>query len=106
MIILAAQKTCGKILRRGTRRPFKRKYFRRKRAEYESVREDLLYSSFWTAILLFFYFILHFRAASVANGGSQARGLIGATAAGLLHSHNYARSKLQPTPQLTANPDP
>ena len=44
----------------------------------------------------------------MAYGGSQARGLIGAVAAGLRHSHSNARSKpsLQPTPQLTATPDP
>ena len=48
------------------------------------------------------------RAASAAYGGSQARGLIGATAAGLHQSHSNARSepRLQPTAQLTASPDP
>ena len=56
---------------------------------------------------LVFVFLL-FRAAPTACGGSQARGLIGAVAAGLRHSHSNARSKphLQPTPQLTATPDP
>ena len=51
----------------------------------------------------FFFF---FRAAPM--GGSQARGLIGATAAGLRHSHSHAGSKssLQSTPQLTARLDP
>ena len=43
----------------------------------------------------------------VAYGSSQARGHIGAAAASLCHSH-ISRSKphLQPTPQLTATPDP
>ena len=41
-------------------------------------------------------------------GGSQARGLIGAVATGLCHSHSNAGSKpsLQPTPVLTAILDP
>ena len=50
------------------------------------------------------------RAAPVAYGGSQARGLIGATAAGLHHSHSHARSELslQPTPHLgsPSRPEP
>ena len=58
----------------------------------------------------FFFFSVFclFWAASEAYGGSQARGLIGAVAAGLDHSHRHARSKpcLQPTPQLTATLDP
>ena len=47
-------------------------------------------------------------AAPAAYGGSQARGLIGAVAAGLHHSHSNAGSKprLWPTPQLTAMLDP
>ena len=42
-----------------------------------------------------------------AYGGSQARGLMGAVAAGLSQSHSNAESELhlQPTPQLTATPD-
>ena len=57
--------------------------------------------------LLFFFFCL-FRATPVAYGGSQARDLVGATAASLRHSHHNARSKphLQPMPQLMATPDP
>ena len=41
-------------------------------------------------------------------GGSQARGLPGAVAAGLHHSHNNVGSEphLQPTLQLTATLDP
>ena len=56
---------------------------------------------------LFFVFSL-FRAASAAYGGSQARGLIGAVATSLHHSHSNVRSKprLWPTPQLTAMLDP
>ena len=54
-------------------------------------------------------FVLSFsRATPMAFGGSQARGLIGAVAARLCHSHSNARSelRLQPTPKLTAIPDP
>ena len=48
------------------------------------------------------------RAAPVAYGGSQARDLSTAVAAGLYQSHSNAGSEqyLQPTPQLTAMPDP
>ena len=47
-------------------------------------------------------------AAPTAYGDSQAKGLIGAVAAGLHQSHSNARSKLilQPTIQLMAMPDP
>ena len=49
-----------------------------------------------------------FRAAPTAYGGSQARGLIRATAASLHNSHSNAGSEphLGPTPQLTAPLDP
>ena len=58
-------------------------------------------------VYLFTYFCL-FRATHVANGSFQARGPMGATAASLHHSHNYAGSKpcLRPIPQLTATADP
>ena len=60
--------------------------------------------------VLFIYLssLLSFRAAPAAYGGSQARGQIGATAAGLSQSHSNARSEphLRPTPQLMAMPDP
>ena len=58
--------------------------------------------------LIFKNFFCLFRAAPAAYGGSQAKGQIGATAAGLHHSHSNAGSEqcLQPTPQLTAMPDP
>ena len=47
-------------------------------------------------------------ATPVAYGISQARGPIGATAAGLQQSHSNVGSKprLPPTAQLTATPDP
>ena len=59
-----------------------------------------------TAVRFFFFFF--FRATPSAYGGSQARGRIRATAAGLHHSHRNAGPKLclQPTPQLKATPDP
>ena len=56
----------------------------------------------------FLFFFCIFRAELMAHGGSQARGLIAAVATGLHHSHSNAGSDqcLQPTPQLTATPDP
>ena len=61
----------------------------------------------WLMFYLFVYFCL-FRAAPEVYGGSLARGPIGATAAGLHHSHSNARPEphLQLTSQLTATPDP
>ena len=56
-------------------------------------------------MLFIFTLFLLFRVTPVANGGSQARGRIRATAAGLLPSHSNIRSE-PPTPQLTATPDP
>ena len=61
------------------------------------------------SLSFFFFFVFcPFRATPAAYGGSQARGLIQAIAASLCHSHSNARSEphLQPTPQLTAMPDP
>ena len=62
---------------------------------------------------LFFYFIFFVflpfsRAAPMASGGSQARGQIRAVATGLHQRHSNSGSELclQPTPQLTATPDP
>ena len=54
-----------------------------------------------------FCFVLLFRAAPAAYGGSRARGGIGAVAAGLRHSHSNSGSKphLRPTPQLSATRD-
>ena len=51
-------------------------------------------------------FVLVFRAALAAFGGSQARGLIGTTAASLRHSHTGSKPRLQPIPQLTVTLDP
>ena len=53
-------------------------------------------------------FVLLFRTTPATYGGSQARGQIRATASGLHHSHSNVGSepRLQPTPQLTATPDP
>ena len=57
---------------------------------------------FFFLLLLFFFFCLlsFFKAAPTAYGGSQARGRIGAVAAGLCHNHSNTRSKpcLQPKP--------
>ena len=57
------------------------------------------------------FFFGHFAiswAAPVAYRDSQARGGIGAVATGLSQSHSNAGSelRLQPTPHLTAMPDP
>ena len=63
---------------------------------------------FSLSLSLFFFTFAFSRAAPVAHGGSQARGLIGAIASSLCQSHSNAGSEpgLQPTPQLTATPDP
>ena len=55
--------------------------------------------------LITFFF---FRATPVAYGSSQARGRIRAEPASLHHSHSSVGSEplLQPTPLLTATPDP
>ena len=60
--------------------------------------------SFVCFIILF----LLFRATPMAYGGAQAKGHIGAVAAGLHHSHSTNRSKrcLQSIPQLMATLDP
>ena len=60
----------------------------------------------YSFIYLFIYWL--FRATATAYGGSQARGQVGAVAAGLHHSHSHTGSKLclPSTPQLTATPDP
>ena len=70
---------------------------------------DANYYIYLFIYLLIYLFLLLFRATSTTCGGSQAsRGRIGATAASLHHSHSHNRSELhlQPTPQLTAMPDP
>ena len=55
-----------------------------------------------------FTYCLFWGGAPVAYGGSKARGLIGATAAGLCYSHRNMGPKLhlQTTPQLTVMPGP
>ena len=60
------------------------------------------------SLFFFFFLVLFFRAAPTAYGSSQARGQIGAAAAGLHHSHSNVGSmlRLQPTPQLMATLDP
>ena len=62
-------------------------------------------SFFFFSFLVFFAFS---RATLEAYGGSQAGGLIRAVAPSLRQSHSNAGSEpcLQPTPQLTATPDP
>ena len=51
-----------------------------------------------------------FRAPPTTYGSSQARGRIGATAAGLQHSHSHSNTRsepcLRPVTQITATPDP
>ena len=47
-----------------------------------------------TVLSLSFFFFGLFRAMPMAYGGSQARGRIRATAAGLHHSHSHTRSEL------------
>ena len=59
----------------------------------------------------FFFFFCLFAfswATPAVYGGSQARGLIGAVAAGLGQSHSKGGSEpcLRPTPQLPATSDP
>ena len=58
--------------------------------------------------LCYSFFLFFFRATPSAYGGSQAKGRIGAVAAGLHYSHSNSGSKphLQTTPQLTAMLDP
>ena len=58
--------------------------------------------------LFFFFFFCLFRAAPATYGGSQARSQIGAATTGLcqIHSNLGSEPHLQPTPQLTAMPDP
>ena len=62
--------------------------------------------------ILLFYFLSFSRAAPMAyggsHGGSQARGLIGAVAAGLYQNYSNTGSglRLQPTAQILATLDP
>ena len=67
-----------------------------------------LKNEFYFFILFYFLSFCLFRAAPAAYGDSQARGPIGAEAAGLHQSHSNVGSKLhlRPTRQLVATPDP
>ena len=71
------------------------------KAIFSNTEFSFFFLSFFFFLLLFFCLL---RATPVAYGGSQAKGLIGATAAGLRQSHSNTRSepRLQPTTQLTA----
>ena len=77
------------------------------KVKVSTIFRDSRYSTFHLEQFFFFFGNL-FRIAPMAYGGSQARGLIGAAAAGLHHSHSNAGSepRLPPTPQLTAMLDP
>ena len=59
--------------------------------------------SFFFCFVLFFVFFCLFRATSVAYGGSQSRGRIGAIAACLHHSHSNEGSKPRLRPTVTAH---
>ena len=73
---------------------------------------DVLISIFKFNILLFIYLFIYLVLSFVFllfySWHMEARGLIGATAAGLRHSHSNVGSKrhLRPTPQFTAMLDP
>ena len=73
---------------------------------FDAVQARTAFLSFFS----FFFFCLFAISwiAPTAYGGSQARGPIGAVAASLHQSHSNSGSEpsLQPTPQLTAMPDP
>ena len=71
--------------------------------KFSTFASSILFLEFLLFYFVLFYFLL-FRATPAAYGSSQARNQIGATAAGLHHSHSNTGSKLhlQPTPQLMA----
>ena len=70
-------------------------------------KDFLLKTAFYLFFFFFFFFAISWTAPA-AYGGSQARGQIEATSAGLYHSHSNVGSEphLQPTPQLVAMLDP
>ena len=78
------------------------------------ITELLVHHSEWRkedmedSFFSFFFWLLSFFRAALAACGSQAKGLIGAVATGLHHSHSNARFKLnlQHTPHLMATLDP
>ena len=59
--------------------------------EYPDLSWKFMYSFLFVCFFVFVFCL--FRAAPEAYGGSQARGLIRAVAAGLHHSHSNGRSK-------------
>ena len=59
--------------------------------DFVHLRSVLGISGLWWTILFFFSFL--FFLGLPPNGGSQARGPIGATAADLRHSHSHVRSE-------------
>ena len=67
-------------------------------------QRDMVHAANAVAMYATFFFL--FMAVPVAYRSSQARGRIGAAAAGLCHSHSNARSqlRLQPMWQLVATP--
>ena len=75
----------------------------------EKLAEHILLNEIIHGEVFVFVFCL-FRATTAVHGGSQARGRIGAAAAGLRHSHSHSNTGselcLEPTPQLIATPDP
>ena len=97
----------------------RQKQEQQKKTTIRSLQENTAGPSYYYYLkFLFFYFLFLFiyffclfvfsRAAAVAYGGSQARGLIGAATDGLQQSHSNAGSEphLQPTPQLAVTLDP
>ena len=68
---------------------------------------DYSHSNECEVISLFFFFVF-FRAAPHHMEVPQAKGQIGAAAVSVCHNHSNVGSELQmqPTPQLTAVPDP
>ena len=79
--------------------------------KYPSEHVTFFLSLIYTIFTFFFSLSLFFvfsRAAAAAYGGFQARGQIGAVAAGLQHSHRNLgfEPSLRPMPQLKATPDP
>ena len=73
-----------------------------------NVRSMLTSYTAMSSFFFFFVFLPFLGPLPVAYGSSQARSLIGAVATGLRQGYSNAGSepRLQPTPQLTATPDP
>ena len=81
-------------------------------AQIQSLAQERPYAA-GAVTYLFIYLLIYLfclfaisRAAPAAYGGSQARGPFGAVAVCLCHSNAGSEPRLQPTPQLTAVPDP